>query len=158
MDASAQHLGSIHGAGCISLPFRLHPHYTICRMHLPVIRAPSSVQDASAFIQAPSALTILQLQPAIRAQSSVPDVHACRLGYIHATRQSHRMHLPAIWAPSSLATPVTQDVLLNHAMSSILTGVTCKHSVSQGVLSSLQRAPSSLNPRFSHTGCWPHPH
>ena len=109
MDASAQHLGSIHGAGCISLPFRLHPHYTICRMHLPVIRAPSSVQDASAFIQAPSALTILQLQPAIRAPSSVPDVHACRLGYIHATRQSHRMHLPAIWAPSSLATPVTQD-------------------------------------------------
>ena len=62
-------------------------------MHLPVIRTPSSVQDASAFIRAPSALTILQLQPAIRDPSSVPDVHACHLGYIHATRQSHRMHL-----------------------------------------------------------------
>ena len=117
-------------------------------MHLPAIRAPSAVQDASAFIQAPSALIIVQLQPAIRAPSSVQDVPAFHLGYILTTCQSHRMHLPAIWAPSSLATPVSQDASAQschelhphwgYMQTFSLTGCFCP----------LCRTPPSLNPRF----------
>ena len=130
--------------GCFCLTFGLHPR---CRMyqssiqapsaltnsmHLPAIRDPSAVQDASAFIQAPSALTIVQLQPAIRAPSSVQDVTAFHLGYILTTCQSHRMHLPAIWAPSSLATPVSQDASAQSCHELHPHWGTCKHSVSQG--------------------------
>ena len=130
--------------GCFCSIFGLHPR---CRMyqssiqapsaltnwmHLPAIRAPSAVQDASAFIQAPSALTIVQLQSAIRAPSSVQDVPAFHLGYIspHASLTGCiclPFGLHPHWQPQS-----HRMLLLSHAMSSILTGVTCKHSVSQG--------------------------
>ena len=144
-DVSAFHSGSILTklfAGCICSSLGLHPR---CRMLLPSFRLHPHLPYSN--FSPPSGLhpRCRMYMPVVWATSTP---HASHTGCIclpfglhpHWQPQSHRM------------------LLLNHAMSSILTGVTCKHSVSQGVLSSLQRSPSSLNPRFSHTGCWPHPH
>ena len=143
-DVSVFHSGSIRTKliGCICPPLGLHP---LCRMLLPLFR----------------------LYPHLPQSSSSPP---------SGLHPRCRMYLPFTWATSSPHASLTGRIflpfglhphwqpqshmmlLLSHAMSSILTGVTCKHSVSQGASVLFAGLHPHVILGFSHSGCWPHPH